>query len=224
LVELQRYLNLLAAQFPVAEASGKAASTAATEVTAVRSSVASELKTAEEALARQLDEQLSQNFFPGLGGLRAVLTEGGETREKLLAALRGGARHAALAKVQSLDLASVLLASQDGESPLAKCLAEARPWLERCGGRRRLIFVVPQQLLGQYSAAKLAAQLGSGTFKQLPGIAPGTSSDLALLFAQSDVSLPHAAAHLIDFRRDLAEAASRLQTRSDVQWTPVFAF
>jgi hypothetical protein len=36
--------------------------------------------------------------------------------------------------------------------------------------------------------------------------------------------LPHAAAHLLDFRRDLAEAASRLQTRCDVTWTPVFAF
>ena len=48
--------------------------------------------------------------------------------------------------------------------------------------------------------------------------------DLALLIEQSDISLPHAAAHLIDFRRDLAEAASRLQTRSDVQWIPVFNF
>jgi hypothetical protein len=224
MVDLQRDLNQLAAQFPCGDAGGtSAASSATAEVSAVRSSVASQLKGAEEALARQLDEQLTQSFFPGLGGLKAVITEGGEVREKLLTALRNGARQAALAKVQSLDLASVLLASGDGESPLAKCMAEARPWLECCGGRRRLIFVVPQQLHGQYSAAKLGAQLGS-MFKQLPGLAAGTSSDLALLIEQSDISLPHAAAHLIDFRRDLAEAASRLQTRSDVQWTPVFAF
>jgi len=39
-----------------------------------------------------------------------------------------------------------------------------------------------------------------------------------------DISVPHAAAHLIEFRRDLAEAAGRLQTRSDVTWTPMFDF
>lgn len=222
MVDLQRDLNQLAAQFPVGD--GAAAGSSTGNVSAVRSSVASELKAAEDALARQLDEQLTQAFFPTHGGLRTVITTGGETRELLVMAIRNGARQSALAKVQSIDLASMLLASQDGESPLAKCLAEARPWLERCGGRRRLIFVVPQQLLGQYSAAKLGAQLGANTFKQLPGIAPGISSDLALLIEQSDISLPHAAAHLIDFRRDLAEAASRLQTRCDVRWTPVFVF
>jgi eukaryotic-like serine/threonine-protein kinase len=225
MIDLKRDLDHLAAQFPVSEnASAAPAKSAAGEMATVRSSVASELKGAEESLARQLDEQLSQAFFAAQGGLRSVVAAGGETREKLLTALRTGARQAALAKVQSLDLATLLLVNQDGESPLAKCLAEAQPWLERCGGRRRLIFVVPQQLVGQYSSANLAAHLGPTVFKQLPGLSPGTSSDLALLFELSDISLPHAAAHLIDFRRDLAEAACRLQTRCDINWTPVFAF
>jgi eukaryotic-like serine/threonine-protein kinase len=226
MVDLQRDLTQLAGLFPVNEnvAATPAAKPAAGDMSAVRSSVAQELKAAEESLARQLEEQLSQSFIAPSGGLRTVITTGGEVREKLLDAIRSGARQAALAKVQSLDLASVLLKSPDGESPLARCVAEAQPWLERCGGRRRLIFVVPQQLIGQYSTANIAAQLGSSVFGQLPGIAPGTSSDLALLIELSDISLPHAAANLIDFRRDLAEAAGRLQTRSDVQWTPVFAF
>jgi hypothetical protein len=226
LIDLQRDLTQLAGHFPISEsAAATAAKPAATgDVSGVRSSVAQELKAVEESLAKQLEEQLSQSFIVGQGGLRTAITAGGEIREKLLEAIRGGARQAALAKVQSLDLASVLLKSPDGESPLAKCVAEAQPWLERCGGRRRLIFVVPQQLVGQYSTANIAAQLGPTIFKQLPGIAPGTSSDLALLIELSDISVAHAAANLIDFRRDLAEAAGRLQTRSDIQWTPVFAF
>ena len=61
-------------------------------------------------------------------------------------------------------------------------------------------------------------------FKQVPGIAAGGASDLVLLVELGDVSVAHAAAHLIDFRRDLAEAAGRLQTRCDVNWTPVFVF
>jgi hypothetical protein len=222
MVDLQRDLDYLAAQFPVADAAE--AAPAGSEVSAMRSSVAQDLRAAEETLARQLDEQLTQAIFANQGGLRAVVTQGGEAREHLLATIRSGARQAALARVQSIDLASLLLASKDGESPLAKCLAEAQPWLERCGGRRRLVFVIPQQLIGQYSSAALSAQLGSGLFKQLPGVAPGASSDLVLLFELGDVSIAHAAAQLIDFRRDLAEASSRLQTRSDVTWTPVFAF
>jgi len=224
MIDLQRDLDHLAAQFPVSDEDEKLPVPAATsEVSAMRTSVAFQLKGAEESLVRQLEEQLIQTAFLNQG-LRAVVTAGGEIRENLVTMIRNGARQAALTKVKSIDLASLLLASEDGESPLAKCLAEAQPWLERCGGRRRLVFVIPQQLVGQYSPAKLSGQLGSGLFTQLPGVAPGASSDLVLLFELGDISLPHAAANLLDFRRDLAEASSRLQTRCDVTWTPVFAF
>src|SRR4029453_4425881 len=111
------------------------------------SSVVQELKAAEQALAKQLDEQLTRSIFANQGGLRSVINQGGEVRAQLLAAIRSGGRQAALARVQSLALASLLLGVKDGESPLAKCLAEAQPWLERCGGRRRLVFVIPQQLV-----------------------------------------------------------------------------
>ena len=66
--------------------------------------------------------------------------------------------------------------------------------------------------------------MGTSAFRQMPGVAAGAASDLVVIFELGDVSVAHAAAHLIDFRRDLAEAASRLQTRSDVTWTPVFVF
>jgi hypothetical protein len=68
------------------------------------------------------------------------------------------------------------------------------------------------------------SQLPTGTFKQLPAVAAGAASDLIVLYELGDISVPHAAAQLIGFRRDLAEAASRLHTRSDIDWTPVFAF
>lgn len=86
------------------------------------------------------------------------------------------------------------------------------------------MFVLPQPLVNQYSAANLAAQLGTSLFKQLPAVVPGAASDLVLLFELGDISLPHAAANLLEFRRDLAEASTRLMTRCDVTWTPVFAF
>jgi hypothetical protein len=224
MVDLQRELDHLATEFPVAADTTASAAPGSNEVSALRSSVAYELKGAEEALAKQLDEQLTHTVLAAGGGLRPVVSAGGEARQQLVATIRATARQAALGKVGQVDLASMLLAKENGESPLTKCLTEAQPWLESCGGRRRLLFVIPQPLMAQYNSATLAAQLGANVFRQHPGVAPGTSSDLVLLFELGDISLPHAAAKLIDYRRDLAEAAGRLLTRCDVTWTPLFGF
>jgi hypothetical protein len=223
MVDLQRDLDHLAVHFPVGEPSADAKGASAGDVSAMRESVSDQLRAVEETLARQIDEHLTQSVFAQQGGMRATITAGGDARERLVVLLRGAARQAALAKVQSIDLASLLLAGQGAESPLQSCLAQAEPWLQKCGGRRRLLFVIPQQLVTQYNPANLAAQLGSTQFRQLPGVVPGTSSDLVLLFELGDISVAHAAAQIIDFRQDLADAAGRLQTRSDINWTPVFS-
>ena len=221
LVDLQRDLDHLAAQFPISAAQ---AAPAGASASAMRTSVAGQLKAAEEPLSREIEELLIQSLFAKQGGLRAVVSTGGETRQQLVGTIRTAARQAALAKVQSLDLASLLMSDQSGENPLAICVSKAEPWLQRCGGRRRLLFVLPQQLAAQYSSATLQAQLGSTVFRQLPGVSAGAASDLVALIELGDVSVAHAGAQLIDFRRDLAEAAGRLQTRCDVNWTPVFVF
>jgi hypothetical protein len=223
-VDLQRDLDHLAAQFPIRTEQNPAPAGPASADAAVRRSVVNELRNAEGSLALQVEQQLAKDFFGADGGMRAAITAGGQSREKLLAIVRAVARQAALSKVTSIDLSAVLQANEKGESPLSKCLSQVQPWLERCGGRRRLVFVVPQQLAAQYSPTQLVSQLPPGTFKQLPGVAAGAASDLVVLYELGDISVPHAAAHLIDFRRDLAEAASRLHTRCDITWTPVFTF
>jgi eukaryotic-like serine/threonine-protein kinase len=222
LVDLQRDLDHLASEFaaPAADAPGAARGDDA----ALRTTIITQLRSAEPEMALQIEEQLTKELFARHGGLQATMTAGGDAREKLIAAIRSRARQAALAKVVSIDLGAILLAADGGESQLAKCLQQAQPWLERCGGRRRLVFVIPQQLIAQYSPTTLVSQLPPGTFTQLPGVAAGAAGDLVVLYELGNVSLAHTAAHLIGFRRDLAEAASRLQTRSDVTWTPVFTF
>jgi eukaryotic-like serine/threonine-protein kinase len=222
MVDLQRDLDQLKSHFPVDETPASSAAPAAGEVQAMRESVSDELRSVEELLAQQIDEHLSQTVFSQQGGLKAVVGVGGEARDQLVTYLRSAARQSALAKVQSIDLASLLLAGENRESPLQRCLTEAEPWMQRCGGRRRLMFVIPQQLASQYNSATLAAQLGSTQFRQHPGVIPGNSGDLVVLFELGDISLPHAAARLIDFRADLADAANRLLTRCDVNWAPVF--
>ena len=74
---------------------------------------------------------------------------------------------------------------------------------------------------GVYTSAGLAAKLGPSVFRELPTIVPDASSDLVLLYEVGDLSLPHVAAQLCDFRTDLIDAASRLHTRADVTWAPL---
>jgi hypothetical protein len=57
----------------------------------------------------------------------------------------------------------------------------------------------------------------------LVAVLPTEPGDLALIYELGDLSLPHVAAHLLDFRPDLAEAATRLHTRCDVAWTRLVA-
>src|SRR5207249_1954468 len=122
MVDLQRELSHLAEQFPISDSAESAPLPGApAEIAAVRSSVVQELKAAEEVLTKQLDEQLTQAVFANQGGLRAVVTAGGEGRQNLVATIRTGARQAVLAKLESIDLTSLLLAGKEGESPLTKC-------------------------------------------------------------------------------------------------------
>lgn len=223
LVELTRELDHLASQFSAEETLACSASSTALDFCSLREAVIEQMRCAEDALAAQIDQQLTQSVFTPQGGMRAVISAGGEARELLVTILRTTARQAVLTKLQTIDLASLLLSEASADSPLRNCLIDAQPWLQICGGRRRLWCVIPEQLADQYSPATLAAQLGPNVFRQLPGVVPDAASDLVLLYELGDLSLPHVAARLIDFRPDLIDAAARLHTRSDVTWTPLLS-
>jgi serine/threonine protein kinase len=221
LLDLGRELEHLAAQFPAEDTVSCTASSTSLEFCSMRETVAEHLRSAEDLLACQIDDQIAKSLFNVKGGLRAVISAGGEAREQLVSLLRTTSRQAVLTKLQSIDLASLLLAGAASDSPLHKCLTDAQPWLQRCGGRRRLLCVIPEQLAEHYNSATLAAQLGPNVFRQLPAIVPDSTGDLVLLYELGDLSLPHVAANLCDFRADLIDAAARLHTRSDITWAPL---
>src|SRR4029079_11518874 len=127
-IDLQRDLDHLAAQLPVRnEQNSPPSASKASDVAAVRRSVANELRAAEPSLILQVEQQLTKDCFGGEGGMRGAITAGGQDREKLLTAVRTVARQAALSKVTSIDLSAVLQANEKGESPLSKCLSQVQP-------------------------------------------------------------------------------------------------
>jgi hypothetical protein len=221
LVDLARELEHLSVEFPTEKETPGTASSTPLDFASMRDKVAEFLRSAEDSLARQIDEQMTKSVFNVKGGLRAVVSEGGEARLHLVSLLHANSRQAVLAKLQTIDLASLLLAGSAADSPLHKCLADAQPRLQCCGGQRRLFAVIPAPLAEKYNSAGLAEQLGPSLFRQSPTIVPDASSDLVLLYELGDLSLPHVAAQLCDFRTDLIDAASRLHTRADVTWAPL---
>lgn len=169
-------------------------------------------------LARQLDETFRLAFFEPLGGLRALVTESHRLRETMPKALRAAARKLLLNDQQESDISSPWLSagnSVEAANRINPRIAAATPRLVNCGGAKNLIVVLPD-------AADVAAAESSlrGQLQQSVSVASHAGSDAMICLEFGDISLPHAAAMLIDNREDYAEVASRLHTRNDVDWSP----
>ncbi|MDX1946128.1 MAG: tubulin-like doman-containing protein [Pirellulaceae bacterium] len=220
LVDLARDLHHLAVRMAAHEIDDEE-SAPGDHQAALRRSVDAELRRSEDRLAQELDQQLSATTLAKAGGLKAAILAGGANREALVAELRQAARQAVLKQVGQIDVAGAMLSPPGGQHPLRECLAGALPWLQNCGGRRRLLCVVPEGVAENLTSGALAAEFGPNAFRQLPAVLPDATGDVVLLFEVGDLSLHHAAATLIGERADLADLATRLFTRSDVSWTPL---
>ncbi|MEX2173095.1 MAG: tubulin-like doman-containing protein [Pirellulaceae bacterium] len=226
LVDLARELHHLAVQLATDELiedeqEDEQHVSSADNLAPLRAMVGEQLRGADEAIAALLDRQMSASVLSPAGGLRPAIAAGGQQREVLVAQLHTAARQAVLGRLATIDIAGSALAGQSEEHPLGRCLAGAQPRLLACGGNRRLLCVVPAEAAQSLTPEVLATQIGPGEFGQLPTVVPDASGDVVLLFEMGEMSIKHAAAALIDHRRDLAELAARLHTRSDVTWTPL---
>jgi hypothetical protein len=86
-----------------------------------------------------------------------------------------------------------------------------------------LICLAPAALSDAVRQTLSSSAAGEDAASATPAMLTTEPGDLAFLYELGDLSLPHVAAHLLDFRPDLAEAASRLHTRCDVAWTRLVA-
>jgi hypothetical protein len=222
LVDLARELHHLAVQLATDELiEDETAAEAGDSLAPLRTMVGEQLRGADEHIAVTLDGQLTVNLLAAAGGLRAAITAGGQQREALVAHLHNAARQAVLGRLAAIDIAGSALAGMSEDHPIRRCLGGAKPWLQQAGGKRRLYCIFPAEAAQSITAEGLQAQIGPEEFSQPPTIVPDASGDVVLLFEMGEMSVKHAAAALIDHRCDLAELASRLQTRSDVTWTPL---
>jgi len=183
-------------------------------------SVAEALHRRIPKLAAELDEQLSGEFFAKHGGLRGVLENEVDLRGPFSAILRGSARTAVFRALNQMNVAELLLSSgtwSPQSSRAVRALLEAAtPPLLQSGGAKRLLLVCPE---GSDDASLQEAFVHH--VEETPSVVHDSDGDMVLCYEAEQLPLATVAASLICNRSDYAQAATRLHTRIDVQWTPL---
>jgi hypothetical protein len=168
-------------------------------------------------LVSLLDDQFRASFFPSGEGFRAALRKEFNFAERLPDALRDAARRIAAEAIRSVEVAGALFPEGEDALKVHERLAEmvqaAQPRLNQCGGASRMLLVLPEPVQDPRVQSMFSARFG-----QPPTMAFDAHCDAALCCEMEQIPLAPIAATLIDYRRDYAEAAARLHTRSDVSW------
>ncbi|MEQ8787288.1 MAG: tubulin-like doman-containing protein [Pirellulaceae bacterium] len=166
-----------------------------------------------EIIAR-IDRHMRDEFFAPQGGMIAAMSS---LRATLPNALRNVVRKAVRAAQSRGDAIERML---DGDSEhassgpnLRDALASATPKLLECGGAKRLLAVLP------YGCNPLPLQDAmEREFGETPTVVMDGAEEAIFCYEVEQLAVNHVAAALLDERRDLAEVASRVHTRSDVEW------
>jgi hypothetical protein len=180
---------------------------------------ASALQQRLTSLAAEVDQRLQIEFLAKQGGLMKTVLRGGRPRAQLIAKLREIASQAvcrALAGIHVLD--DAIGQSCRGESNLRSALAAATPSLVQFGGRRRLLAILPRDTAGSTDGQDFAEAAGTEVFTLF------SDDDTLTLCVEADrLSIQHVAVELIQCRRDRADFAQRVHSRTDILWTPLLS-
>lgn len=169
-------------------------------------------------LTSKFDERLANSVLKDVGGLRKLLTQGGEFRRKLPGQIRAMALTTVISLMRTLDAADIMFArnreNENSAATLSESLALAKPRLLRCGGGKRLLVMLPS---GSNHVRPL--EILYQEMNETPSVADNNDGDFVLCYEVEQLSLTQVAVALIDGRRDFAEYAERLHSRTDVAWS-----
>jgi hypothetical protein len=170
-------------------------------------------------LADGVDAEIQQQFIDEQGGLFTTIMGNSRVRAQMLAALGKVARRVAeqlAARPDVLNSAFAALTDDGGSSAaLGAAGAVMPPFLER-GGAYRTLTVVPSESSGGRSMEFWRTALGdNASLLATPG------QDVVTVCEGWRLPIVSVALGLIQRRRDYADFADRVHTRSDVSWTPL---
>jgi hypothetical protein len=169
------------------------------------------------ALVDAVDEQVQNEFIAPNGGLFQTIMGNSRVRAQMLTELAKRARRVAEQLATRPDVVERSFASSGLPrvgGPDAN--ADSPPRLLEHGGAYRGLAVLPQSTGGANQL--VAAALGSDA-----SVLTGVGHDIVLCQEGWDLPLAKVAVDIIHGRRDYADFAGRVVTRSDVAWMPLAA-
>jgi len=215
LSEYGRHLQHIAASFPAAVEPVPCSTT---------SRDASDLDPIDAALAyhgplitEAIESQLQQEFVELHGGMFRTIMGNSRVRAQLLELLNRIARRTAEGLAARPDVMSASFAVRAGEAATS---AEPSAWPEllRHGGVYRRMVMAPAQCPGAQ-----AAELWTGPEGAEATLLMAPSQEVVAVCEGWKLPLARLAIGVIQNRRDYADFAARVHTRSDIAWTPLTA-
>ncbi len=218
LMDMERELRHLASQFDTSRTLDMPSGEESATVDELTRSIGQILVDNTDRLTGQLELKFRTEIVQKAGGLRQLLMQGGNERNRLAALMRGVTRSTVVNVMKQLDVADMLFHEEDAQqgevATLVECMSAAKPRLLACGGAKRLLLLLPKG-----STQVRPIEILHQELHVIPSVVENCDGDFILCHEVEQISLTQAAVTLIDGRRDLAEAASRLRTRTDVTWS-----
>ena len=157
---------------------------------------------------------------------RAAQTDVRDVRQELAAALQRTARSVVLRllrayaiEMTAANVAAPAAGAGGGQEPLFQLPAavqEAAPRFAGCGGQQRMFVVASEALSEAITPNALGEKVTTP-----PTVIVDPQADMLICHEIEDLSLKRIASAVLDQRFQVVEAASRLHTRTDVQWVPL---
>jgi hypothetical protein len=210
LSEFGRHLKHLAANLP-GESSAELDDD---HVDVLKDALAANLR----SLVDDVDGQLQQQFIDEQGGLFPTIMGNSRIRAQMLAALGKLARRTIEQLASRPDVLNSALAAIASGEPGGAAAHEPLPALLSQGGVYRRLAVVPSESAGGRPLDAWRSSLGPEV-----SLAAVAGADVVSVCEAWGLPLVHVAVQIIQSRRDYADFAARVYTRSDVEWRPLAA-
>lgn len=184
----------------------------------VARAIAKELDTRMASVFAKLEKRVDREILAPAGGLARLMTGTADDVQRLPGLLRTAARGEVSLALRQIDIAQIVLGPAVAEGAnhghLGRGVEKARPLPLQCGGAKRLLLVMPTC----ESAAQLTALVEQ---EQQEHVSVVHDSDCDVVACYEAERLPLAAVAGLIAHGDptCAEAARRLHTRVDVQWS-----
>jgi hypothetical protein len=180
---------------------------------------------AQTALSHRSAEYVAQveaELFGADGGLRTLLEANVGVNSTLTDSLRATSRSVIRRAIRDVNVAEVVLAAtaqgieRGDANPLRQCVDMATPFVDKCGGAKRLLAIAPDTSRPEPIAASFDRYL-----EQPLNLVFDSGGDLVFCYDAEGLDLVDIAWSLIDERPDLLQVATRLHTRIDVDWSTI---